>query len=331
MSVPLREPYRSYEELVEFVTDNYRVEGLPALEAAACEPGERLWLGEETGEVYRVCRKGKGSRARWRVDFEHALVTESWVSRKLESSVLARLQAPRHSREYALDPGLADKDLAVLEELERVWLAGGRHAGFLEPRDVPLRGEYLIGSRIKDIEADLARAKALRARNLIETFGNDPGYVAAELGIEPAVAREALAVREKYHAWIRAGAAASRQRFPVRKPEGPTGLPDDLATRLMTAACETETVLPGRPYPQPLPPDLAPWHVYIKELGHCIAVAVDGVYEPDGDPWEYMTVAPVRMILGYNDWTMRDGRVLAEVPYNTVIGAVDCADGDLEF
>lgn len=331
MSVPFREPHYSYEELVEFVTSTYRVEDLPALEAAACEPGERLWLAEGSCAVYRVWRKGRGSRARWRMDTELALQTEAWVSRKLEGSVLARLQAPDHSREYALDPGLAEKDLATLEELERVWLAGGKHSGPLEPPDIPLGGEYLIGRRIKDIEADLARAKALRARNLIEAFGNDPGRVAAELRIEPAAARDALAVREKYHAWIRAGAAASRERFPVRTPVGPTGLPDDLATRLMTAACETETVLPGRPYPQPLPADLAPWYVYIEGLGHCIAVAVDGVYQPDGNPWEYMTVAPVRMVLS-EGWTMRDGLVLAEVPYDTVIGAVEVvSDDDLEF
>jgi hypothetical protein len=330
VSVPFREPHYSYEELVQFVTLTYQVEDLPALEAAACEPGERLWLAESDGRVYRVWRKGRGTRARWRMDCEHALVTEERVSGKLAGTVLARLQRPHNSREYALEPSLVEADLATLDELEQVWLSGARHAGFLEPRSIPLRGEGLIRSRIKDIEADLARAKALRARNLLETYGNDAGQVAAELGIEAGAARDALAVREKYHAWIRAGAAASRKTFPVRKPAGPTGLPDDLATRLMTAACDTETVLPGKAYSEPLPADLAPWHVYIETIGHCVAVAVDGVYQPDGDPWEYMAVAPIRMVRR-EGWTMRDGLILAPVPYDTVIGAVQCDESDLEF
>jgi hypothetical protein len=95
----------------------------------------------------------------------------------------------------------------------------------------------------------------------------------------------------------------------------------------MTAVCDTETVLPGRPYPQPLPPGLAPWHVHIEGLGHSIAVAVDGVYQPDGDPWQYMTLAPVRI----GTWVMRDELVLAEVPCHEAIGAVIFDDDDLEF
>jgi hypothetical protein len=330
VSIPLREPHYSYEALVQVVTLNYQVEDLPALEAAACEPGERLWLAESDGRVYRVWLKGRGTRARWRMDCEHALVTEERVSGKLAGTVLARLQRPGSSREYALEPGLAETDLATLDELERVWLSGARHGGFLEPRSIPLRGEGLVRGRIKDIEADLGRAKALRARNLLETCGDDAGQVAAEFGIEVGAARDALAVREKYHAWIRAGAAASRETFPVRKPAGPTGLPDDLATRLMTAACETETVLPGKAYPEPLPAGLAPWHVYIEAIGHCVAVAVDGVYQPDGDPWEYMAVAPVSMVRR-EGWTMRDGLILAAVPYNMDIGAVECEESDYEF
>jgi hypothetical protein len=45
--------------------------------------------------VYRVWRKGKGDRARWRLDFEPALEAEARLSRKLEGSVLARLRASR--------------------------------------------------------------------------------------------------------------------------------------------------------------------------------------------------------------------------------------------
>ena len=323
----------SYEELVEYVADtgSSQIEELSALEAAVCGPGGHLWLAADSCRVYRVRPGGRKKRGLWRLDREHPLDTEMWVSRKLKDGVLGRLQAPQHSREYALDPGLAEKDLAALAELERVWLAGGRRLRLLEPADVPLRGEYLIGIRIKDIEADLARAKALRARNLIETFGDDPARVAAELGIGMDAARDALAVREKYHTWIRAGAAASRQRFPVRKPAGPTGLPDDLATRLMTAACDTETVLPGKAYPRPLPADLAPWHVYIEAIGHSIAVAVDDLCKPDGDPWEYMAVAPVRTVLR-EGWIMRNGLVLVRVPYDTIFGTVvEYPEEDREF
>ena len=45
----------------------------------------------------------------------------------------------------------------------------------------------------------------------------------------------------------------------------------------------------------------------------------------DGDPWEYMTVAPVRMVLT-DSWTVQDPIVVAAVPYNTGIGAVEWID-----
>lgn len=335
MSVPFREPYYSYDELVEVVTLNYRVEDLPALEEAAGEPRERLWLIESAGEVYRVWLKGRGLRARWTMDCEHALETEVRVNQKLIGTVLARLNNPEGSRDYALEPDRAEKDLAVLEELERVWLSGARNAAFplaVLPgmRANPLRAEELICDRISRIEAELARAKALRVRNLTEAYGNDAKRVAVELGVELGEARDILAAREEYHSRVWTGAAYARNTIPVRKPAGPTGLPDDLATRLMTAACDTETVLADEAYPEPLPPDLAPWYVYIENLGHCIAVAVDGVYKPDGDPWEYMTVAPVRMVRDMG-WKMQDGLVLAPVPYIIGIGAVECDDADLEF
>jgi hypothetical protein len=330
----LREPYFSYEELVEMVTDGYRVDDLPALEAAACDPGEQLWLAERGDEVYRVWRRGKGDRARWRLDFEPALETEARLSRKLEGSVLARLRAAHSCREYALNPGLAEDDLEVLHELERVWLAGARNPRYLPPDDKPLHALRLIQDRIEGLEGELARATALLGLVLTAGWGgdpeDDPGDDAAVSLVEAGQERDALADRVEYHKWVRSGGAASREKFPVRTPAGPTGLPDDVAARLMTAACETETVLPGRPYPRALPPGLAPWHVYIEGLGHSIAVAVEGVYEPGGDPWQYMTVAPVPMVLSGN-WVMRDGLVLADVPYHKVIGAVLFDDADLEL
>ncbi|XVQ15183.1 hypothetical protein ACQP1W_22430 [Spirillospora sp. CA-255316] len=135
---------------------------------------------------------------------------------------------------------------------------------------------------------------------------------------------------DRYMAWVRAGAAHSQKTIPVHRPSVPTGLPPIRAAELMTAACSTESVVPDRAYHSSLPPELAPWYVYIEVLGHCIAVAVDGVYESNGDPWEYMTVAPVRMVRKAG-WTVQDGIVVSPVPFDTGIGAVEWVEEDVEL
>lgn len=317
MSYPFREPYLTYDQLVE--TAHYNaVEELPALESAIGGPGERLWL--LGSKVQRLWHKGKGKRARWTLETEPALRSAEWMTEKLSRTVLARLLAPGRSREYALDAGAVERDLAVLAELDKVWLAGARDAPHLwhvmldEQRRDPAVVDAQIRERIARAKAELAWARALRARNLVENYGT-PTDVAAVLECDLDEARHLMGAHERFLAWIRAGAAHSRETIPVHRPSGDTGMPDDHAAQLMTAACESETVVPGRPYPHPLPPDLAPWHVYIEAAGHCIAFAVDE-FDPDQDPREYMLVAPVRMVLDQG-WTIRDGVVVVPFAYST--------------
>lgn len=83
-------------------------------------------------------------------------------------------------------------------------------------------------------------------------------------------------------------------------------------------------------YPRPLPAELAAWYVYIENLGHCIAVAVDGWYKLDGDPLEYMALAPVR-VLQEAETKIQDGVIVARVPATRGYGVVvEWDDGELE-
>jgi len=322
-----REPDHSYEDLVEMPeVMSEDIEELPALTAAIARPGERLWQHESNALVYRLWRKGRGKRTYWALDEENFIKAHERLSKELADTVLARLRRPGRCEEYAIVPGSEDNDLAAVEELDRIWLTGIRGL-----TSTPVDVDGAIRLRMRDIRAELARLKALRARNLQESYGEDAtAHVAAALECSHADAHSVLGARERYERWIRAGAAHARDTIPVHRPPGSTGLPDDQAVRLMTAACWTETVLYDRMYPQPLPSDLAPWYVYIEARGHCIAVAVEGVYRPEGDPWEYMTIAPVKLVLAVG-WAMQDSLVVSPVPYDMIIGAVLWDDGDNEF
>jgi hypothetical protein len=325
MTTVFREPDHTYEDLVRLVTDDYAdVEDLPALTAAVGGPGERLWLAEPHGRVYRVWRKGKA--ARWAMDEESALEAEKWIGERLAGTVLARLTEPGLASEYALDPTQAEADLAALEEFDRVWLSGRR------PFADAVATDRVIRTRMARVKAELARLEALRARHLTDAYGGQEDAadrVATALGCDRTEAREVLAAGDRYRAWVRRGAADARATIPVHRPAGPTGLPDADAARLMTAACQGENVLPGHSYPRPLPPELAPWYAYIEDSGHCVAVAIDGVHTPDGDPWEYMIVAPVKLVLR-SPWSVRDHVVVARIPYDERTG-IDCDDSDWEL
>jgi hypothetical protein len=180
--------------------------------------------------------------------------------------------------------------------------------------------DALICDRIARAEAELRWATAVRAQNLVENYGT-PGDVAAALDCNLDEAELLMSAHERFLAGIRAGAARSREVIPVHRPSSEAGMPASRAARLMTAACDSETVVPGRPYPHPLPPELAPWHVYTEAGGHCIAVAVKGFYRRNRNPCKYMALAPVGMVLHYG-WTIRDGVVVARLAASTFGGQV---------
>ncbi|GGU97036.1 hypothetical protein FHX79_113544 [Streptomyces cavourensis] len=314
-----REPDFGYDDLVDLVEGQLRVVELTAVNAEIGGPGERLWMMEPGlgGDVYRLWRKsrGKGRGTYWAVDRDRPWEAVVWLREAL-SGVLGRLTRPGAAYAYALEPGREEQDLAVLDELEAVRLAGVEELGrSLGPGAAvgALEREVVIPA-----QAELARAGALRSRLLREHFGTGPDAAeraAAELGWDVGKARKALAAHDDYRTWVREGAAHARTSVPVHRPSGDTGLPARLAATLMTAACREEEIVPGRPSPVPIPDELAPWYVYVRGLGACIAVAVEGVHTPDGNPWEYMTVAPVVMVMEAG-WTVHEGVIVSPVPYD---------------
>ncbi|WP_328912288.1 MULTISPECIES: hypothetical protein [unclassified Streptomyces] len=324
-----REPRFVYEDLLDLVEGQLRVVELTAINAEIGGPDERLWMTEPglmSPGVYRLWRKGKGRRTYWAVDRDDPWEAMSWLRAGL-SGVLDRLTRPGSADAYALEPGREERDLAVLSELDAVWLSGlspwGRAFG---PRaaERALNHELLIPAR-----AELARAGALRSRMLREHFGTGPDAAeraASELGWDMAEARKALAAYDDYRLWVREGAAHARATIPVHRPPGDTGLPDVLAATLMTEACRGEKIVADRPSPVPLPEELARWYVFVKTLGACVAVAVEDVYAPGGSPADYMYVVPVAMVLRAG-WTVRDGVVVTPVPYD---GCTECVEYDEE-
>ncbi|MDX2937818.1 hypothetical protein [Streptomyces ipomoeae] len=317
MPTVYRAPHYEYEDLVNLV-EGHRVVELTAMNAEIGGPGERLWMiepGLGVPDVYRLRRNDEGEDTCWAVDREYTWDAMAWLREAL-ADVLDRLTRPGSAKQYALEPGREERDLAVLAELEAVWLSGlsllSEAFGF-SAAEWKLRHELFIPA-----QAELARVKALRSRMLQEEFGTGPDaaeHAASELGWEVGEARKALGARDDYPRWVREGAAHARATIPVHRPPGDTGLPDVPAATLMTAACRYEDTVPGRPSPIPLPEELAPWYVFLRSLGACVAIEVEGVYPPGGSPWDYMHVAPVAMVLQAG-WTVRDGVIVSPVPYD---------------
>ncbi|MEU5179689.1 hypothetical protein [Streptomyces longwoodensis] len=312
-----REPRFTYDDLVDLVEGQLRVVELTAVNAEIGGPGERLWLSEPgTGaDVYRLWRKGKGTRTYWAVDQDRPWDALVWLREAL-AEVLERLTRPGSATRYALEEGREERDLAVLTELETVWLSGlSPLSEVVGPRgaDLELTRFLLIPA-----QAELARATAVRSRMLREHFGTGPQAaqrVATTMGWEPAKAHKTLSAWDDYRRWVREGAAHARATVPVHRPAGDTGLPDVLAATLMTAACGSEPIVPDRPSPLALPDELAPWYVFSQYLGASIAVADEATYAPDADPRDYMHLVPVAMVLDLG-WTVRDGLIVSLLPHN---------------
>lgn len=199
-----REPDYTYEDLVDLVEGQLRVVELTAVNAETGGPGERLWMSEPgagASEVYRLWRKGRGkgtdkAPARggyWAVDQDHPWDVMPSLREAL-AGVLDRLTRPGSASEYALEPGREERDLAVLSELEAVWLSGlPPLAEMYGPRAVE---RHLNHELFIPIQAELARAGALRSRMLRERYGTGPdaaGRAATELGWDIGKARTALA------------------------------------------------------------------------------------------------------------------------------------------
>ncbi|MEU5181188.1 hypothetical protein AB0G49_14160 [Streptomyces longwoodensis] len=81
----------------------------------------------------------------------------------------------------------------------------------------------------------------------------------------------------------------------------------------------------GRPYGRPLPEELAPWHCYTLDGGHCILVVLDDGRlgdQPSREEIEGRLVpAPVKAV-EREGWRMVDGFVVCKLPYDPVLGLV---------
>uniref|UniRef100_UPI003F491198 hypothetical protein n=1 Tax=Amycolatopsis sp. CA-096443 TaxID=3239919 RepID=UPI003F491198 len=82
----------------------------------------------------------------------------------------------------------------------------------------------------------------------------------------------------------------------------------------------------GRAYPAALPTELAPWHCYTADGGHCLFVLLDSMADdydrPGADPADYGVAAPVKAVLRAG-WTVReDGFVVCDLPYSPEAGLV---------
>lgn len=84
-----------------------------------------------------------------------------------------------------------------------------------------------------------------------------------------------------------------------------------------------------RPYPEPLPGDLAPWHVYLLDAGHSILCLLRAhLAEALEDPADYLIPVPVRTVR--RGYVIERGFVVADLEYDGAIGLV-VPEGDEEF
>jgi hypothetical protein len=73
--------------------------------------------------------------------------------------------------------------------------------------------------------------------------------------------------------------------------------------------------VPSRAYHQPLPPDLAPWHVYTALGGHQLMIRPAGIRFPAHDPAAFLVLVPVRTVLRAG-WRTDSGVVVCDVPFS---------------
>ncbi|MFD7866049.1 hypothetical protein [Streptomyces sp. NPDC059783] len=85
--------------------------------------------------------------------------------------------------------------------------------------------------------------------------------------------------------------------------------------------------VPGRSYHSPLPDEVAPWYLYEPSSGHSLAVVIKSLWEPDADPNQELTLAPVKLVLR-RPWQIEGGWIVADIPYDEVLGIISEDDDD---
>jgi hypothetical protein len=92
---------------------------------------------------------------------------------------------------------------------------------------------------------------------------------------------------------------------------------------LAQAAGLTGTTV-SKPYPGKLPPDLAPFHIYVPDQGHCLIVVAAECGMPS-DPTTCLVPYPVKAVLRVG-YVLRDGLLWCNLPYDKFLGAIALPD-----
>ncbi|MFJ8637244.1 hypothetical protein [Streptomyces sp. NPDC093568] len=97
-----------------------------------------------------------------------------------------------------------------------------------------------------------------------------------------------------------------------------------------------EVAIEERPYPQPLPTEVEPWHVYRSDSGHCLMVHIpsigsEKIMMPPGGParrTSEFVFAPVKSVLRAG-WQLRNGYLESPLRYEHGLGLLtDPADNE---
>lgn len=90
-----------------------------------------------------------------------------------------------------------------------------------------------------------------------------------------------------------------------------------------------------RPYPGELPAELAPWHCYVQDSGHCLLVVLDpvetGHKETAGGPArieDFCVPVPVKAVLRAGWRIGEDGYARADVRYDPALGVITDPEDD---
>jgi hypothetical protein len=97
-------------------------------------------------------------------------------------------------------------------------------------------------------------------------------------------------------------------------------------SELLRKAGLQNMVIEGKRYHSPLPAELEQFYCYVKDGGHCILVILP---HTEGPVEEHAIPLPVKTVLK-TGYSVKDGYVYCDVPYDAAIGVV-CDEGDDEF
>ncbi|MET9403560.1 hypothetical protein [Kitasatospora sp. NPDC002965] len=94
-------------------------------------------------------------------------------------------------------------------------------------------------------------------------------------------------------------------------------------------------LLPHHPYPGNLPADLAPWHCYLADSGHCLLVMIDpmdkgsktAAAHEDTTVADAFVPAPVKAVLRAG-WRIEDGHIRTPMRYDIALGLLTDPDDD---